>query len=91
LLGVHTLKLEAFDGAMVSQELTITINVIHDPPLLSKPLVNQTVTVGKVLIYATPRSRNLIRNHTSKISSPGIVYFGTVLEDGVFTFKPPYL
>ena len=89
MLGEHTLKLEAFDGAMVSQELTITINVIYDPPKLSKPLVNQTVSVGKELIYPTPPSRNLIRNHSSNISSPGLVYFGTILE-GVFTFNPPY-
>lgn len=74
---------------MVSQEFTITINVIYDPPKLSKPLENKTISVGKELIYAIPPSRNLIRNHFSNISSPGLVYFGTVLE-GVFTFKPPY-
>jgi hypothetical protein len=28
---VHTLKLEAFDGAMVSQEWDITLDVTYDP------------------------------------------------------------
>jgi TRAP-type mannitol/chloroaromatic compound transport system permease large subunit len=89
LLGEHTLKLEAFDGAMISQELTMIIKVIYDPPVLSLPLVNKTISVGHTLIYAIPPSRNLIRKHDSIISSPGLMYFGTILN-GVFTFKPPY-
>jgi hypothetical protein len=31
--GVHSLLLEAFDGAMVSIEWVITIKVTYDPPV----------------------------------------------------------
>jgi len=38
--GVHSLLLEAFDGAMVSLEWVITIDVTYDPPVANAMLVD---------------------------------------------------
>jgi hypothetical protein len=86
---LHYLKLEAYDGAMVSTEWVITIDVTYDPPVLSDKLVDQKVRVGRSIKYRTP-ANNTVRGNQASISSPGLIYFGTVTPLDLFTFEPPF-
>ena len=88
--GLYYLKLKAFDGAMYSDVWTVKIDVTYDPPNLTDDLVNQKMNVGRTLLYRIPASKNTVRGHPAVISSPGLVYFGSVTSGGVFTFKPPF-
>ena len=85
---MHTLKLEAFDGALVSQELKITINVICDPPVAAGPLFDQDVKVGSTLLYSTP-AKSILRQQEAQVQSPDLVYFGSIAGN-TFKFEPPY-
>jgi len=82
--------LEAFDGKLASNTWIITIDLTYDPPILSDVLVDQTVKVGRTLIYKTPASRNIERGNTAIITSPGLPLFASVTTNGVFTFSPPH-
>ena len=79
---MYTLTLEAFDGAMVSLEWVITIDVTYDPPV-GDTLVDQKVKVGATKLYKTP-AKNVLRQHDAIVQSPGLVYFGSTTGD---TFK----
>ena len=85
---MHTLTVEAFDGAMVSQEWVITIDVTYDPPVAGDTLVDQKVKVGSTLLYKTP-AKNTERQNDAIVLSPGLVYFGSTTGD-TFKFEPPY-
>ena len=87
--GVYVLELEAFDGAM-STNWVITVTVTYDPPVVKQGLQDSEVKVGRIISLQAPKSQNAARGHLAVVTSPGLPSFGTLNNDGLFTFSPPF-
>jgi hypothetical protein len=68
----------------------ITVQVTYDPPVIKQGLQNLEVKVGRRISLQAPKSQNTVRGNEAVITSPGLVSFGALDNDGLFTFRPPY-
>jgi hypothetical protein len=87
--GTYTLELQAHDGAMTTNWL-ITVSVTYDPPIIKQGLQDSEVWVGRRIFLQAPKSQNAVRRHEAVVTSPGLPSFGTLNNDGLFTFSPPF-
>ena len=69
----------------------ITVNVTYDPPVVIKlGLEDSEVKVGAKISLQASKSQNAIRGNQAVVTSPGLVSFGALNNDGLFTFTPPF-
>jgi hypothetical protein len=81
--GVHTVLIEAFDGAMSSVPWLVSVNVT-DFPYFNDNLVNKTVKVGGGIntVYYNLPSANNSRNMPALVTDIGLPYFVHLRPDG---------
>ena len=87
--GVFELVLQAYDGAMTTN-WAITVHVTYDPPVIKQGLEDWEVEVGRRIYLQAPKSQNAVRGNQAVVTSPGLVSFGALDSDGLFTFSPSF-
>ena len=68
----------------------IAVHVTYDPPVINQGLLDSEVKVGRRIYVQAPKSQNAVRGNEAVITSPGLVFFGALDNDGLFTFSPPF-
>ena len=69
---------------------TITVYVTYDPPVIQQGLQDSEVKVGARIFLQAPKSKNAVRGNQAVVTSPDLVPFGALNNDGLFTFTPPF-